>query len=163
MKQFVMILSLVMLLVVGCAGQKAELSLTSSKSIYVVGEPIELQIQIAAKKDGISFADEPFLTDWLEIYSRDPNLALNSAADLMARSIGMQKTFDFPKPLRKWSVLPGLVVEYEVLLYFETDCYGLDQMPLRAPPTQGRQLGRAGSLAEVHAAGGQRRRRALAV
>ena len=37
------------------------------------------------------------------------------------------------------------------------------QSAFRAPPTQGRQLGRAGSLAEVHAAGGQRRRRALAV
>jgi RNA polymerase sigma-70 factor (ECF subfamily) len=35
--------------------------------------------------------------------------------------------------------------------------------PLRAPATQGRQLGRAGSWAEVHAAGSQWRRRTHAV
>ena len=35
--------------------------------------------------------------------------------------------------------------------------------PLRAAPTQSRQLGRAGSRPEVHAAGGQRRRRTHAV
>ncbi|MCE9632201.1 MAG: hypothetical protein K8S94_15995 [Planctomycetia bacterium] len=35
--------------------------------------------------------------------------------------------------------------------------------PLRAPAAQGRQLGRAGSWAEVHAAGSQWRRRTHAV
>ena len=71
--------------------------------------------------------------------------------------------------------VPGYV-EDELRSYLECGilCFGFARAdprprrtdrphPLRAAQTQSRQLGRARPLANVHAAGGQRRRRALAV
>jgi len=126
MKNQCIVLSLLLFIVTGCITQQATIGLQSLKDVYTAGEPLEFRVAVTAHRNNISIVDSVYLTHWLCRAWEEPNNNPGSGAESWHDDSVWHETCTFSKPLDKWSKLPCVVIEYEALHLFETDCYGMD-------------------------------------
>lgn len=112
---FVLLLGVAFL--TGCATERAQIELKSTKSIYAVGESLEFRVAVTAIQDQISLKGGVYLLHWLTREWEDPSFGGE-------RGKLNENARPFAKPLSKWSRLPYVVIEYETLQLYETDVYG---------------------------------------
>jgi hypothetical protein len=100
------------------------LSLKSSKEIYKPGEKLELMITIDTSQSGICILDGFYLTHWTSRIYQSPNFGQDSWLSEDKEKEGGESAFCFSKPVSKWSEVPFVVLEFEVLDLYGTDVYG---------------------------------------
>jgi len=98
-------------------------SLESAKAVYMTGERLELRVTVSASQAEICILDGLYLTHWGDRIYQDPNFG-GEGGICSREETKVGESFIFSKPMSKWSVVPFVVLEFEILDLYESDEYG---------------------------------------